>query len=95
VRVDVKATRGTFDAGFYVSINELKAMSQGIGYRIYRISAVNESDRTADLTVSADVGDWASQMVRALRGLPAGLDAMNFRVDPSALQWEYSKRLRL
>jgi hypothetical protein len=97
-RVDVKATSGLFDAAFYLSVNELKAMLEGVPYIIYRLYEVNAIDKTARLRVSSEMAAWAVTIRKTLRKLPTGVDASNLMLTPNALRgvtWGEELRLRV
>jgi hypothetical protein len=96
-RVDVKATAGLFDAAFYLSVNELKAMLDGVPYFIYRLYEVDAIEKTARLRVSSDMAPWAVATRKVLRKLPVGVDASNLMLTPNELRgvtWGEELRLR-
>lgn len=88
VRVEVKATRGGFSTGFYLSINEVKAGLEASAYEIFRVYLMDDAKQTARLRICRDARELLESLRDALRGLPDGVDATSIRIDPEALEWQ-------
>lgn len=88
-KVDVKSTRGRFDADFHMSLAELRAAADSPGsYRIYRVYELSEEG--GNLRVSGDVHALAQRLLAAHdAAVFDGICADSFSIPPGAadLTW--------
>ncbi|MGC2413849.1 MAG: hypothetical protein WA459_14270 [Stellaceae bacterium] len=87
-RIDAKTTNGPFDRPLHVSLSELKEMAAESGgpYRIYRVFAADREG--ARLRISANLKDFAQEILACLAGLPGGITADAVSVDPGRISFD-------
>jgi hypothetical protein len=82
--IDVKATRGSYEAPFHMSIAELRWAADHPGYRIARVSALTSSSGDVDILVG--VCEIAIEILQGLDGtLPLGVKVDSVGILPSVL----------
>lgn len=86
-RIDVKSTRGKFDAEFHISYGELSAAKDSdVPYCIYRVYDL--SDDGAYLRISCDIREFAVEVLSNHDGaMQKGVRADSFSVGVGALTW--------
>lgn len=87
--IEVKSTRGEFEADFHISLSEvLHAAASTVEYRIYRV--FNLTDNGGNIAISADMRPFAKSLKEAHeRAMPGGVAADSFSVpvDTPGLIW--------
>lgn len=94
-KVDVKSTRGRFDADFHMSLAELREAAESPGcYRIYRVYELTEEG--GNLRVSGDVHALAQRLLAAHdAAVFDGIWADSFSIPPSAADLTWGPPARL
>jgi hypothetical protein len=94
-RIEVKATTGSFDTAFFISVNELKCAALAEPYRIYRVYEMDGQAGVAKLRICEDPKAFAGSVLAVLSTLQTGVDVTAVRVRPANLTFGPEIVLRL
>lgn len=83
-RLDVKSTTGDFSVKLHISRAELITMAESAeSYDLYRVYALD--DASGKLRIARDMKPFASEVLRGLRALPAGVEVDSISCRPDLL----------
>ncbi len=85
IAVDVKSTSGEFERSIHLSLAELREMTGGRRYDLYRLFELSEV--SGRLRIAEDVGSFAESVLQGLRNLPKGVQVDSVSVDVAFLQF--------
>ena len=94
-RIDVKSTAGTFDVPLHVSVNELRAITEDVPYKIYRVFELDAVEYRAKLRVVEKCQPLAEEILARLVKLPAGIGVASVAVHPTLLEWGEEKEIQI
>ena len=83
VKVEVKATCGSFNQILHISTGQLAEMQTGEPFSLYRVYALD--GHVAKLRVATDLRAFAVTVLGQLAGLPGGVEADRLSVRPDTL----------